>query len=49
MDELEREAIAVARQYGFALAIAKPVKRLLVKIADRLEWNALKKELNDGT
>lgn len=45
MDELEQEAIAVVRQYGFALVMAKPVKALLIKIADRLGWHQLRKEL----
>jgi hypothetical protein len=44
-DELEAEAIAVVRQYGFALSMAKPVKSLLLKIAARLEWHHLLGEL----
>lgn len=44
-DELEQEVIAVVRQYGFALSMAKPVKAVLLKIADRLGWQNLKKEL----
>lgn len=45
MDELEKEAIVVVRQYGFALSMAKPVRNILLKIAARLEWQNLKKEL----
>lgn len=45
MDDLEKEACAVVRQYGLALSMAKPVRVLLVKIADRLDWQNLKKEL----
>lgn len=45
MDELEKEACAVVRQYGFALSMAKPVRVLLLKIAARLGWHNLEKEL----
>lgn len=45
MDELEQEAIVVVRQYGFALSMAKPVQKILLKIAARLEWHNLEKEL----
>lgn len=42
---LEREAISLVRQYGFALTMVRPLKELLMKIAVRLEWHNLQKEL----
>jgi (p)ppGpp synthase/HD superfamily hydrolase len=45
MDELEKEAIQVIQKYRFALAMATPVRNLLVKICDRLDWQKLKGEL----
>ncbi|MES2027367.1 MAG: hypothetical protein V4448_17610 [Pseudomonadota bacterium] len=45
MDELENEACAVVRKYAFALTMAAPVRVLLWKIADRLDWQNLKEEL----
>jgi hypothetical protein len=43
MDNLEQEALALVRQYGFFMP--GPVKALLLKIADRLGWVELKKSL----
>jgi hypothetical protein len=42
-EELERQAIALVRQYGFFLP--KPVKEFLMKLAGHLQWEGLKKAL----
>lgn len=43
MDELEREALTLVKQYGFFLPAA--VKSFLKKLAISLNWNLLLKEL----
>jgi hypothetical protein len=43
MDDLEKEALALVRQYGFFMP--GPVKALLLKIADRLGWSEVKRSL----
>lgn len=42
-EELEREACALLRQYGFF--VRGPVKDFFRKLADYLNWQQLKKEL----
>jgi hypothetical protein len=39
-EELEREAIALVRQYGFFMPV--PVKGFLLKLAVHLDWQNLK-------
>ena len=41
VDDLEREAIALVKQYG--LFMPAPVKAFLRKLAERLEWENMKK------
>lgn len=45
MDELERQAITIFRQYRFVLLMNKPVRDLMKQIAERLDWKTLHKEL----
>jgi hypothetical protein len=42
-EELQAEAIALVRQYGWILP--QPVRAFLTKLADFLNWQDLKKEL----
>jgi hypothetical protein len=41
--DLEREAVALVKQYGFFLP--GPVKLFLRKLADHLQWHELKKRV----
>ena len=41
--ELERQAMALVKQYGFFLP--KPVRKFFGELADFLNWHDLKKEL----
>jgi hypothetical protein len=43
MDDLEKDALALIRQYGFFMPAG--VKALLLKVADRLGWSEVKKSL----
>ncbi len=42
-EELEREACALVRQYGFFLPL--PVRGFFIKLAKFLEWSNLEKVL----
>jgi hypothetical protein len=42
-DELQAQAVALVRQYGFLLP--KPVKQFLTNLADFLNWQTLKGQL----
>lgn len=42
MDELEKKAIAIAKQYGFVLRMNRPITELLREVADRLDWKEFK-------
>lgn len=41
--ELEREAVALVRQYGWALPA--PAKKFFRRLAEFLQWDDLKKEI----
>ena len=43
MDELQREAVALVRQYRFFLP--GPVKGFLLRLAQQLQWEQLQGEL----
>ncbi len=42
-EELEREAVALIKQYGFFLP--KPAKEFFKRLAIHLKWNQLEKAL----
>lgn len=45
LDELEKEGVALLKQYGFAVRMNKPLTEFLRKVAVRLEWAEFQKML----
>ncbi len=43
MDELEREGVALLKQYGWALP--KPAKEFFKRLAEKLGWETMKGSL----
>lgn len=38
MDELEKEGVAMLRQYGMLVRMNKPLAAFLRRVAERLNW-----------
>lgn len=38
MTDLEKEGIALVKQYGFLLRMNPPIREFLRRVATRLEW-----------
>lgn len=45
MDELEKEGVALLKQYGFVVRMNKPLAAFLRRVADRLGWTEFQKLL----